>query len=52
MLVRRKVGEYSRLRSSVRSRWGTIAAKSFAGRARVHALYEAEPWAFARDAVF
>jgi hypothetical protein len=25
-----------------------MAAKSFAGRARVHALYEEELWAFAR----
>ena len=25
-----------------------MAAKSFAGRALVHALYEAEPWVFAR----
>ena len=32
-----KNSEYSRLRSSVFSRYGTIAAKSFAGRARVHA---------------
>ncbi len=32
-----KKEEYSRLRSSVFSRNGTMAAKSFAGRARVQA---------------
>jgi hypothetical protein len=25
-----------------------MAEKSFAGRARLHASYDAEPWAFAR----
>src|SRR5438128_8209796 len=34
--------------SSSRSRNGTMAAKSFAGRARVQASYEAAPSAFAR----
>jgi hypothetical protein len=43
-----KYEEYSRLKSSVRSRYGTMVAKSFAGHALVHASYEAEACAVAR----